>query len=373
MVGAKLDLLLNRAKKVVVVDGEFPMHCGGCLLSPTIAYETWGELSSQRDNAILIFTGLSPSAHAASSAEDADPGWWEKMIGPGRAIDTRRFFVICVNSLGSCFGSTGAASINPETGQLYRSHFPVLSLEDVSRGGREVIRHLGVEKLYATVGPSMGGMSALAFEILFPGLSESLLIISSATHALPFSTALRSLQREMICRDPNWSNGNYSAETFPITGMRLARKLGMITYRSADEWGERFGRERSGKDFSEADPFALTFEIEKYLEHHSNKFIGQFDPNCYLYLSRASDLFDVADHGTSVAEAIEKIKVSRAMVVGVVSDILYPLHQQHELSILLGRGEREVEFVELPSIQGHDSFLADMDNFCPVIARFFDN
>ena len=373
MIDTKLGLLLNRARKAVVIDGEFPMHLGGRLLNPIIAYETWGELSSQRDNAILIFTGLSPSAHAASSAEDMEPGWWEGMIGPGRAIDTRRFFVICVNSLGSCFGSTGATSINSETGQPYRSRFPALSLEDVGRGGREVIRHLGIEKLYATVGPSMGGMSALAFEMLFPGLSQRLLLLSAATHSLPFATALRSLQREMICCDPNWSNGNYSAEIFPLTGMRLARKLGMITYRSADEWAERFGRERIGEDFSEVDPFAVTFEIEAYLEHHANKFIGQFDPNCYLYLSRASDLFDVADHGASVAKAIEKIKVSRAMVVGVVSDILYPLHQQNELANLLAQGEREVEFVELPSIQGHDSFLVDMDNFCPAVARFFDN
>ena len=348
------------------------MHRGGSLLNPTIAYETWGELSPQRDNAILIFTGLSPSAHAASSAEDPEPGWWEEMVGPGRAIDTRRFFVICVNSLGSCFGSTGAASINPETGQPYQRHFQVLSLEDVSRGGWEVVRHLGIEKLYATVGPSMGGMSALGFEILFPGLSQRLLIISSATHALPFATALRSLQREMIRRDPNWSDGSYSAKNFPTMGMQLARKLGMITYRSADEWEERFGRERNSEDFSVDDPFALTFEIETYLEHHANKFTGQFDPNCYLYLSRASDLFDVADHGSSVEEAIKRIKSPRVMVVGVVSDILYPLHHQSELASLLRSGERDVEFVELPSIQGHDSFLADMDNFCPVVAEFLD-
>ena len=348
------------------------MHRGGALTKPTIAYETWGELSEQRDNAVLVFTGLSPSAHAASSPEDPAPGWWEEIIGPGRAIDTRRFFVICVNSLGSCFGSTGPASIDPLTGEPYRRRFPVLSLEDVARGGREVIRHLGVQRLYATVGPSMGGMTALGFEILFPGLSEGLLIISSATRSLPFATALRSLQREMIRLDPNWANGNYNPDAFPITGMRLARKLGMITYRSAEEWRERFGRERSAEECETGDPFAATFEIEAYLEHHANKFTGQFDPNCYLYLSRASDLFDVADHGASIEAGIGKIQAPRVMVIGVATDILYPLHQQRELAALLEREGREVEFIELPSIQGHDAFLVDMDNFRPPIARFFE-
>ena len=270
------------ARQFMTVKGAFPMHRGGVLSSPTIAYETWGELSRARDNAVLIFTGLSPSAHAASSPGDPAPGWWEEMIGPGRPIDTRRFFVVCVNSLGSCFGSTGPASTNPETGETYRRSFPVLSLEDVARGGREVLRHLGVESLCATVGPSMGGMTALAFEILFPGRSEGLMIISSATRSLPFATALRSLQREMIRRDRNWKQGDYTPGALPLTGMRLARKLGMITYRSAEEWRGRFGRERSCEECETGDPFAHSFEIESYLEHHANKFTGQFDPNCYL-------------------------------------------------------------------------------------------
>ncbi len=363
---------MSNARQFVTLDGDFPMHRGGALVNPTIAYETWGELNEHRDNTVLMFTGLSPSAHAASSPEDPAPGWWEEMVGPGRSIDTRRFFVVCVNSLGSCFGSTGPASLDPETGEIYRRRFPVLSLEDVARGGREVIRHLGVEKLYTTVGPSMGGMSALAFEILFPGLSEGLLIISSSTRSLAFATALRSLQREMIRRDPNWKDGDYSTDALPITGMRLARKLGMITYRSAEEWRDRFGRERSCEECETGDPFSLSFEIEAYLEHHANKFTGQFDPNCYLYLSRASDLFDVADHGASVEAGLEKIRVSRALVIGVETDILFPLHQQRELAAQLEKPGREVELVELPSVQGHDSFLVDMDNFRPAIARFFE-
>lgn len=363
---------MSNARQILTLDGEFQMHRGGTLMRPSLAYETWGELNEDRDNAILIFTGLSPSAHATSSPEDPSPGWWEQLVGPGLSVDTRRYFVICVNSLGSCFGSTGAASINPETGKPYRLSFPVLSLEDVARGGFEVVRHLGIERLHTVIGPSMGGMSALAFEILFPGMSDGLVVISSGPRSLAFATALRSLQREMIRRDPLWQDGNYDADTMPLVGMRLARKLGMITYRSAEEWRVRFGRERASEECEPDDPFCLDFEIEAYLEHHANKFTGQFDPNCYLYLSRASDLFDVADHGASIEAGLSKIEANRVMIVGVETDFLFPPHQQEELAAQLAVSGRDVEFVLLESIQGHDSFLVDMDRFRPTIAGFFD-
>jgi homoserine O-acetyltransferase len=364
--------MVAKARRTVVVAGEFPMHRGGSILSPTLAYETWGKLSHARDNAVLIFTGLSPPAHAASSPEDPTPGWWEEIIGPGRPIDTRRYFVVCVNSLGSCFGSTGPASIDPRTGDLYRLKFPVLSLEDVARGGYEVIKHLGVQRLKATVGPSMGGMTALAFEMMFPGMSDGIVSMSSGPRSLPFAIALRSLQREIIRKDPAWANGNYPRDSVPLTGMRLARKLGMITYRSAEEWRLRFGRERTTSRDANGDPFGTVFEVEAYLEHHANKFTGQFDPNCYLYLSRASDLFDVAEHGSSVAAGLSKIRVNRALIIGVTTDFLFPIYQQRELADGLAAPGREVEFVELNSLQGHDSFLVDMDSYRPLIARFFE-
>ncbi|MBN1237477.1 MAG: homoserine O-acetyltransferase, partial [Gammaproteobacteria bacterium] len=302
------------------------------------------------------------------------PGWWEEIIGPGHPIDTHRYFVICVNSLGSCFGSTGPASIDPVTGQEYRLSFPVLSLEDVARGGYEVLKHLGIERVHATVGPSMGGMTALAFELLFPGRSEGLVLMSTGSRSLPFSIALRSLQREMIRRDPNWKGGNYSRDALPLTGMRMARKLGMITYRSAEEWRLRFGRERAAtsSEPTNGDAFGIVFEVESYLEHHANKFTGQFDPNCYLYLSRASDLFDVADHGATVAKGLAKVEARRALIIGVTTDFLFPIHQQRELAEGLGRPGRDVQFVELDSLQGHDSFLVDMDSYRPLVARFFE-
>ena len=288
------------ARKYLKLDQPFPMRRGGSLPSVQIAYETWGELNAARDNAILIFTGLSPSAHAASSALDCSPGWWEDMVGPGRPIDTSRFFVVCVNSLGSVFGSTSPASINPQSGKPYRLSFPILTVEDIARGGYEVIRSLKIEKLRCVIGPSLGGMTVLAFAAMFPDAARSLISISGAARSTPFTIALRSLQREMIRKDPAWQGGNYSADAVPVEGMRLARKLGMITYRSAKEWLQRFGRERASVEHKPDDPFSIDFEIEAYLESHASKFVGQFDPNAYLYLSRAMDLFDLADHGEGV-------------------------------------------------------------------------
>lgn len=348
------------------------MRRGGVLLRPTVAYETWGTLNGKKDNAVLIFTGLSPSAHAASSPTDPSPGWWEEIVGPSRPIDTRRYFVICINSLGSCFGSTGPASVDPETGEVYRLDFPVLTLDDVAAAGKSVIEHLGIDSLYALVGPSMGGMTALSLAVQFPGISRSLVVISAAARSSPYAIALRSLQREMIRRDPAWESGKYAVGAGPISGMRLARKLGMITYRSGKEWDMRFGRERiSGEERKTGDSFAADFEVEAYLEHHAQKFTGDFDANCYLYLSRASDLFDVAEYGGSIAAALQRVVADRVLIVGVTSDFLFGIDQQRELAVAFEAAGRPVSLVELDSIQGHDSFLVDMDRFRPVLNSFF--
>jgi homoserine O-acetyltransferase len=361
--------------------GSFRMRRGGVLEQVEIAYETWGRLNSDASNAVLVLTGLSPSSHAACSTEDPTPGWWEDVIGPGKPIDTERLFVICVNSLGSCFGSTGPASIDPATGAPYRLTFPVLSLEDVAAGAHAVVRSLGIAHLLCVVGPSMGGMSALAYCLQYPCEVNALVNISAAARSLPFSIALRSLQREMIRSDPAWEHGQYSFEAGPICGMRLARKLGMITYRSAKEWKHRFGRERVQDARSESEeegtlvdgPFGVEFEVESYLEAHARKFIGSFDPNCYLYLSHAMDLFDATDHGGAPSCAIDGgVELRHVLVMGATTDILFPVEQQHELAGMLEGPGREVTMVELPSVQGHDSFLVDMDRFRPAIARFFE-
>src|SRR5690606_7971673 len=244
----------------------FAMKRGGVLHGARIAYETWGTLAPARDNAILIVTGLSPNAHAASNADDPTPGWWEAMLGPGKAIDSDRWFVVCVNALGSCKGSTGPASIDPASGRVYGLDFPELSIEDVADAAADVVvRGLGIERLACVIGNSMGGMTALALLLRHPGLARTHINISGSARALPFSIAVRSLQREAIRLDPNWNNGQYDDANYPESGMRIARKLGVITYRSAFEWDGRFGRVRldGTSPFSDDDdPFSPEFQVE---------------------------------------------------------------------------------------------------------------
>ena len=362
---------MNSARKIHQINGTFRMR-NGSLTEPVIAYETWGTLNFQRDNAILLFTGLSPSAHAASSEEDPSTGWWEQMVGDSKPIDTTKYFVICVNSLGSCFGSTGAASINPDTGQIYGLSFPVLTIEDIAAAGQEVVKSLEILKLHAVVGASMGGMTALAYTILFPEVADALVSISGSSRAAPFAIAMRSLQREIIRSDPAWKDGNYNRNNEPAMGMRLARKLGMLTYRSSSEFEQRFGRELIPEERQTGTPFGLDFEIESYLEAHANKFIGTFDANCYLYLSRAMDIFDVADHGGSVEHGLRQVGAKRALIIGVNSDLLFPIEHQQRIAEGLSQGSRSVEFHALDSIQGHDAFLVDMDTFRPILCDFFN-
>lgn len=356
------------ATRFFELPSPFVLRRGGSLVGARLAYETWGELNAAADNAVLILTGLSPSAHAASSSQDPSPGWWEAMIGVGKAIDTRRLFVICVNSLGSCKGSTGAASAHPEDGLPYRLRFPDLCLEDIAQSAQVLVEALGIKQLKALVGPSMGGMSALAFGAMCPGMAPNMLLISTAPHSLPFATAIRSLQRECIRRDPRWLDGNYAADSWPEDGFRLARKLGMVTYRSAQEWRGRFGRKRVSQPSDKA--FGREFEVEAYLDAHADRFVGSFDPNCYLYLSRAMDWFDLADHGGAVDIALAKMQVKRALVIGVPSDILFPIEQQREIAEGLRSAGGAVDFYALPSIQGHDSFLVDFERFAPPVADF---
>lgn len=334
-----------------------------------MAFETWGELNAERSNAVLILTGLSPSAHAASSSADPEDGWWEPMIGPGKPIDTDRNFVICVNSLGSCKGSTGPASNNPDTGKPYRLSFPDLMIHDIASSALLVLESLEIEQLRAMVGPSMGGMSCLALLKLKPDVSRHFLGISTAARAEPFAISIRSLQRELVVRDPDWKDGAYTDRLWPETGMRLARKLGMISYRSELEWRDRFGR--TLQDRYNERLFGMHFNIESYLESAAKKFIRDFDPCCYLYLSRAIDLFDISNGYEDTAEAFADIQLETTKVIGVETDFLWPIHQQREIVEMLSVNGVEASFELLPSIQGHDSFLVDYDRFCPAITNYF--
>ncbi|WP_027079938.1 homoserine O-acetyltransferase MetX [Luteimonas mephitis] len=359
----------------VDLPSPFPMKRGGELHGARIAYETWGAPDAAGDNTLLILTGLSPDAHAAANEGNPAPGWWEAMLGPGKPIDTNRWHVVCVNALGSCKGSTGPASVNPGTGQPYRLAFPELSIEDGADAAHAVLHALGIERLACVIGNSMGGMNALAFLARHPGIARSHVNISGAARALPFSIAIRSLQREAIRLDPKWNEGNYDEASYPESGMRMARKLGVITYRSALEWDGRFGRVRLDSDRRDGeDPFGLEFEVESYLEGHARRFVHNFDPNCYLYLSRSMDWYDIGEScGGTVDEGLARIRVEKALAIGVHTDILFPLQQQQQIADGLRAGGAQSHFLPLESPQGHDAFLVDFDRFGPAVSGFLDS
>ena len=374
---ASKGLTIPPTTRVVRLSGDygtsdFVLRCGGHLAEVQIAYETWGTISKNHDNVILVFTGLSSSAHASSSPQDPSPGWWEFMIGPGKPLDTRRFYVVCVNSLGSCFGSTSPSSVNPISKRPYGLDFPELRIEDIAKAAHHALADLGISHAHAVIGGSMGGMSALAYALQFPGELDYLITISAASRALPFTIAVRSLQREIIRCDPLWNEGRYPPERMPRKGMMLARKLGLMSYRASQEWRDRFDRARISPERRGGKLFEMEFEIESYLEYNANKFVNNFDANSYLYLSRSMDLFDVADHGGSVNAGLALIDARKILIMGVKGDILFPIEQQRELYEGLRKAGKDVELLEIPSIYGHDSFLIDADRFSPPVAEFID-
>lgn len=357
------------ARRYAALSDPFPMWRGGALHGAQVAFETWGKLNGARDNAILLFTGLSPSAHAAASKADPRDGWWQRMLGPGLAIDTDRFFVVCVNSLGSCFGSTGPASLDPATGHPYRLAFPELSVEDIARSGHEAMRSLGVLRVDTVMGPSLGGMVVLAYAALFPGAARRLVSISGTLAASPFAIALRSIQREAVLGDPDWRNGEYPADRPPLTGLGLARKLGTVTYRSADEWQQRFDRQPVRPDLRGAEPFSPEFAVEGYLEVQARRWVNTFDANCYLYLSRAMDRFDLAGHGDPAA-VLGRAHLEQALVIGVESDLLFSIAEQRSLAQALQQSGAQTRFAPLRCIEGHDSFLVDIERFGRELRSF---
>ena len=369
------------AVRFAALPDPFRLWQGGELKRAHVAYESWGALNKERSNAILLFTGLSPAAHAASSPDNTDEGWWERMIGPGRAIDTDRYFVMCVNSLGSCFGSTGPASLNPATGRPYRLEFPELSVEDIARAGFEAARTLGIEQLDTVMGPSLGGMVVVAFAAAVPGGARRAVSISGSSASSPFAIALRSVQREAVMSDPAWNKGQYSDnERGPQSGMRIARKLGTITYRSSVEWASRFARQginAVGRQAVEQalkrvpEGFGPRFSVETYLEAQAEKFVRVFDPNCYLYLSRAMDCFDIASHGPAMS-VYRRSGIQSALVVGVQSDFLFAIGEQAQIAADMREAGINTEFAELSSVEGHDAFLVDLPRFDAAIREFLN-
>jgi len=368
----------NKGIQKTVITETMKMKRGGSLSNPVLAYETWGKLSKSKDNVVVILTGLSASSHVASNSSDSNPGWWEGIVGPDKAIDTNKFYIICVNSLGSCFGSTGPASINQITGEPFRLTFPELTIDDMATATKFLLDKLGIKQINTLVGPSMGGMHALALIIQNNKFVKNFIAISTAFQSLPYAIAIRSLQREVIRKDPLWKNGYYTPDSPPLNGVRIARKLGMISYRSANEWAQRFGRKKSSKNNITQNTFGIEntgfeFEIESYLEHLAVKFQNVFDANCYLYLSRSIDWFDIIDYGSSSEEVLGKTGLESALILGVESDILFPIYQQKELAEYLSADSTKVTYKSLNCLQGHDSFLVDIETFSREISCYLEN
>ncbi len=367
----------STARKVRLPN-PFRLQAGGILVEAEVAVETYGRLAPGRDNGILLFTGLSASAHARSHPGDASPGWWETMIGPGKALDTDRFFVISVNSLGSCFGSTGPASPNPVTGCPYGADFPELRVEDIARASQAAVDYFGIEKLAAVIGSSLGGMTVLAHAVCFPGKARTIVSISGALAATASAIATRSLQREIV---GSALHGHADRATLE-QAMRWARKIGILSYVGTELLEQRFARQQS-EPFA-GHPSGTEFEVESWLEHVAQKFVKQFDPWSYWTISRAMDLFDFGAHGTSpdgdavvhthadsdVARAASFLKVERALVVGVKEDLLFPVEQQRTVASVLRAAGIDTGYVELSSPYGHDAFLTEEQLFTPVLGGF---
>ena len=402
---------------------------GGVLPQFDIAYETWGKLNKNRSNAILLHTGLSASSHAHSTEINFKPGWWERFIGPGAPLDTDKYFIICTNVIGGCYGSTGPGSIDPSNGERYATRFPILTMQDMVRAQFRLLSALGIEKLYASVGSSMGGMQSLAAGTLYPNRVDRIASISGCARSHPYSIAMRHTQRQVLMMDPNWARGFYYGAIPPHAGMKLAREIATVTYRSGPEWEQRFARRRA--DPSKPPALCPDFLIETYLDHAGEKFCLEYDANSLLYVSKAMDLFDMGkenqdltrqrraknhkqisegkntndavscnltlpdepyqeqEPSQNLSEPVEPststtssdlvaglapLKNIPTLVLGVRSDILFPAWQQKEIAdTLIAAGNKRVTHVELgeeASLFGHDTFLLDLEHVGGSLGRF---
>jgi len=351
-------------------ESPFPLEGGGGIGPVTLAYETYGTLDPDGSNAVLVCHALTGDSHAAGvySGDDPKPGWWEVMVGPGKGIDTDRHFVICSNVLGGCMGSTGPASVNPETGRPWGLAFPVLTVGDMVRAQKALLDHLGVKRLLAAVGGSMGGMQVLEWAARYPGMVVSAIALATAARHSALHIAFHEVARQAIVADPDWNGGDYYHGAKPAHGLAVARMIGHITYLSDEAMRHKFGRGLQDRaDFSFS--FDADFQVESYLRYQGRKFVERFDANSFLYITRAADYFDLgATHGGgSLTKALSR-GATRFLVVSFSSDWLYPTYQSRELVQALKRAGRDVSFCEIEAQWGHDAFLLDSPRLSGLIA-----
>ena len=346
---------------------QFPslhLDCGETIAPVEVAYETYGELNGSRSNAILVLHAFSGDAHAAGiDKETGQTGWWDNMIGPGKAFDTDKYFVISSNVVGGCRGTTGPASVNPNTGCPYAMSLPPITMADMVRLQKKLVEHLRIERLLSLSGGSMGAMQALQWAVAYPDAVVSAIPIAGTARHSAQQIAFNEVGRQAIMADPDWCDGNYYDKRPPARGLAVARMVGHITYMSDHSMREKFGRRRRDE---------TQFEVESYLRYRGTQFVDRFDANSYLYITKAMDYFDLTEGRHSLAAAFGHIK-SRFLVMSFTSDWLYPSYQSLEVVRALRGRNCDVAYCELPSTYGHDAFLVNVDEQTELIRGFLSS
>ena len=363
---------LVKTKKIRVVEPESPLEleCGKRLAPIDVAYETYGELNEAGDNTVLICHALSGDAHVAgvNSPDDKKPGWWDIMVGPGKGIDTNKYFVICSNCLGGCSGTTGPSSINPQTGKPYGLDFPIITIADMVNVQKLLLDKLGLKKILAVIGGSMGGMQVLQWAIEYPDFVKAALAIATTTHLGAQSIAFDAVGRNAILADSNFADGEYHRRKGPDRGLAIARMIGHITYLSEQGMREKFGRKlRSAKSYSY--DFNSEFAVETYLDHQGQAFVERFDANSYLYITKAADYFDLQKDYGSLTKAFANTK-SRFLIISFASDWLYTPEQAEMIVDALVANRKDVSFCNIASDYGHDAFLLEPEILGSFISGF---
>jgi homoserine O-acetyltransferase len=349
----------------------------GARLGPvTTAYETWGELSEQRDNAVLVTHAFSGDSHAAGyypgEPPEAKPGWWDSMIGPGKGLDTDKYFVICANILGGCMGSTGPSSINPATEKPYGLTFPMMTIGDMIETQKKLLDHLNISSLHSVIGGSVGGMQVLEWCVRYPEMVRSAIPIASTMRHSALAIAFNEVARQAIMADPRWNRGDYYGKEPPDLGLAIARMIGHVTYLSDEAMRRKFGRRLQNKeDFSYG--FDADFQVESYLHYQGSQFVKRFDANSLLYITKASDYYDLVDRDTA-CYSLQTIAAPRTkfLVISYSSDWLYPTYQAKELVQALKRAGQNVSFCEIEADCGHDAFLLPDERLGTLVGGFLD-
>lgn len=352
-------------------DKSFLLESGKTFGPITICFETYGQLNKDKDNCILITHALTGDSHVASHDEFDNAGWWEDFVGPGKIFDTNKYFIVCSNVLGGCCGSTGPSSIDPETNEPYGINFPIITVKDIVNAQRKIFDFLNIDHILAVVGGSMGGMQSLQWSVSYPNFMDGIINLAAPLNLSTEAVGINHIMRKSIMWDPNWNNGNYYSSDFPANGLSIARMIAMLTYQTRDLIDKKFGRKIKNNidDFFKS--FDAEFEIDSYLSYQGEKLVQRFDANTYLYFTRAMDLFDLRNEYGSYIKALSRIK-AKFLLVAINSDTLFNISELRRAKDILKLSSVDLEYAEIQSDYGHDSFLVEVDKYKDCISNFLN-